>query len=184
MDIRTMDGEIEAYIFERHIGAGGIDGIKAGLASAPGVRFVGQFVGAFNLFARVVASDLDELQRRIAGEYWEAGIHSDFSVNLTGARPAAPKRHSPNICALVCAQATTDPFELLDILDETFLEANPTYGAAAVTAADFDLLIDLGADTVEEVIELVKDLRSVPGIGRTSTALADLADNAIRPAES
>jgi hypothetical protein len=184
MEIRTEAGEIEAYVFERHIGGAGIDEIKSGFAGAPGVRFVGQFVGAFNLFARVVANDLGELQRRIAGEYWEAGIHSDFSINLTGARPAAPKRHSPDICALVCAKATADPFELLDVLDERFLEANPTYGAAAVTAVDFDLLIDLGGDTVEEVIDLVRDLRRVPGIGRTATALADLGGNAIRPEES
>jgi hypothetical protein len=183
MGIRTDEGNIEAYIFERHIDAGGIDGIKAGLAGAPGVRFVGQFVGAFNLFARVVASDLAELQRRIAGEYWEAGIRSDFSVNLTGARVAAPKRQSPDICALVCAQTAVDPFGLLDELDEHFLSAG-AYGAAVVTASDFDLLIDLGADTIELVIDRVLELRSVPGIGRTSTALADLADNAIRPGKS
>ncbi len=182
LGIRTDEGFIEAYIFERHIEAGGIDGIKAGLAGAPGVAFVGQFVGAFNLFARVVASDLAELQHRIAGEYWEAGIRSDFSVNLTGARAAAPKRHSPAICALVCAQTTVNPFELLGTLDDHFLSAGD-YGAAVVTASDFDLLVDLGADTIELVIDRVLELRDVPGIGRTSTALADVTE-AIRPGKS
>ena len=80
-------------------------------------------------------------------------------------------------------QTTVDLFELLEALDKRFLREG-AYGAAAVTASDFDLLIDLGAETVEEVIDRVRDLRGVPGIGRTSTALADLADNAIRPAES
>ena len=183
MAIRTVDGEIEAYLFERHIEVNGIEGIKGSFAEAPGVRFVGQFVGAFNLFARVVANDLGELQRRIANEYWDAGVHSDFSINLTGSRPAAPKRQSPDICALVCAQVTADPFAVLDSLDETFLDVVP-YGAALVTAADFDLLVDLGGDTIEEVVERVFELRAIPGIGRTSTALADLADNAIRPGKS
>jgi len=183
MDIRTVDGEIEAYLFERHIEVDGIEGIKSSIATAPGVRFVGQFVGAFNLFARVVANDLGELQRRIAGEYWDSGIHSDFSINLTGYRPAAPKRQSPDICALVCAQVTADPFDVLDALDETFLGVIP-YGAALVTAADFDLLVDLGGDTIEDVVDRVFELRSLSGIGRTSTALADLADNAIRPGKS
>jgi hypothetical protein len=180
MDIRTAEGEIEAYVFERHIEASGIDGLKSSFATAPGVRFVGQFVGAFNLFARVVAADMGELQRRIAGEYWEAGIHSDFSVNLTGNRPAAPKRGSPPICALVCVKVKADPFDVLERLDEEFLSAG-AYGAAVVTAADFDVLVDLGADTVEDVIDRVLQLRGLPGIGRTSTALADLTDNEIRP---
>ena len=179
--IRTEEGYIEAYIFERHIEEGGIGAIKRALAGAPGVRFVGQFVGAFNLFARVVASDLGELQRRIAGEYWEAGIRSDFSINLTGSLPNAPKRQSPDICALVCAQ-TVAPFGLLETLNEDFL--SPGDGIAVVTAPDFDLLIDLGADTIEDVIDRVKGLRKVPGIGRTSTAVADLIDNAIRPGKS
>lgn len=183
MDIRTVDGEIEAYIFERHVGEAGFEGIRSGLAEAPGVRFVGQFVGAFNLFARVVASDLGELQRRIAGEYWAAGIRSDFSINLTGARPNAPKRHSPDICALVCAQVTAHPFDVLSAIDEAFADVIP-YGAALVTAADFDLLVDIGGETIEDVVERVFELRGLPGIGRTSTALADLADNALRPEKS
>lgn len=180
MDIRTKDGELEAYVFERHIGPEGIDPLKESFATTEGVRFVGQFVGAFTLFARVVADDLSQLQRRISGEYWEAGIRSDWSVNLTGARLAAPKRASPDICALVCARASDDPFEVIGRLDDRFLEEG-AYGAAVVTARDFDLLVDLGADTVEQVVDRVLALREVSGIGRTATAVADLADNAIRP---
>lgn len=183
MGIYTDEGLIEAYVFERHLSAGGINGIKNSFAKSPGVRFVGQFVGAFNLFARVVASDLGELQRRIASDYWLAGIHSDFSLNVTANRPAAPKRGSPQFCALVCVQTTVDPFDFLDDLDIRFLEEG-AYGAAVVTADDFDVLVDLGADTLEGVLERVLDLRGVPGVGRTSTALSDLADNEIRPESS
>jgi hypothetical protein len=183
MDIRTKEGELEAYVFERDIGPEGIDSLKGSFATAPGVRFVGQFVGAFTLFARVVADDLSQLQRRISGEYWEAGIRSDWSLNLTGDRLAAPKRASPEICALVCARTADDPFEVIGRLDDRFLEEG-AYGAAVVTAPDFDLLVDLGADTVEEVIDRVLALREVSGIGRTATAIADLADNAIRPASA
>jgi hypothetical protein len=183
MDIRTKDGELEAYVFERDIGPEGIDSLKGTFAGTPGVRFVGQFVGAFTLFARVVAADLSELQGRIGGEYWEAGIRSDWSLNLTADRLAAPKRASPEICALVCARVDDDPFAVLGRLDERFLEEG-AYGAAVVTARDFDLLVDLGADTVEEVIDRVLALRSVNGIGRTATAVADLADNAIRPTQT
>jgi hypothetical protein len=184
MDIRTPDeGLIEAYLFERHVQKGDINGIKSAFAQAPGVRFVGQFVGAFNLFARVVANDLGELQSRIANEYQQAGVRSDFSINVTANRPAAPKRGSPRYCALVCCKTTADPFGLLEPLDNQFLEQG-AYGAAVVTSPDFDVLVDLGADSLEGVLERVLELRQIPGIGRTATALADLADNEIRPESS
>jgi hypothetical protein len=81
----------------------------------------------------------------------------------------------------VCAQTTVDPFGLLDALDAQFGHLDEAYGAAVVTSRDFDVLVDLGADTIEDVIDLVRQLREVPGIGRTSTSLADLTENAIRP---
>jgi hypothetical protein len=182
MGIRTEEGKIEAYVFESHIEGRRIDELRKSFAAAPDVRFVGQFVGSFTLFGRVVADDMGELQRRIAGEYWDAGIHSDWSLNLTGSRLAAPKRASPDICALVCARATADPFAVIETLDGRF--GGSAYGAAVVTARDFDLLVDLGADSLEEVVDRVLDLRHVEGIGRTSTAIADLADNAIRSKQS
>jgi hypothetical protein len=177
--ILTADGLIEAYLFERHIDDAGINAVKVALGGADGVRFVAQFVGGFNLFARVVATDLSQLQKRIADDYFNLGVRSDWSVNLTGMRPNAPKRGSPDICALVRVRATIDPFELLVKLDKVFMGIE-AYGAAVVTGSDFDVLVDLGGSTLDEVIALVLKLREVPGVGRTSTALADLADNAIR----
>jgi hypothetical protein len=179
MDIRTKEGKLEAYVFERHIEGGSVDGLRTSFAGQPGVAFVAQFVGAFTLFARVLADDLSQLQGRIAGEYWEAGIHSDWSLNLTAQRVAAPKRASPDICALVCARAIDDPFEVIERIDERF-DGSP-YGAAVVTARDFDLLVDLGADRVGDVVDRVLELRHIAGIGHTATAIADLEGNAIRP---
>ena len=179
----TAEGLLEAYVFEEHIEGGPIDEIKAAFARKPGVRFVGQFVGSFSLFGRVVAADLPELQKRIKKDYWEAGIHSDWSLNLTASSAAAPKRASPDICALVCARAEGDPFEIWGRLNAAFLRIDPDdgEGAAVVNARDFDLLVDLGSDTIDGVIERVKELRAFDGIGRTSTAVANLAGNAIRP---
>jgi len=181
MDIRTADGLIEAYVFEEHIEGGRIGEIKEAFGRAPGVQFVGQFVGSFSLFARVVANDLAELQGRITNEYWEAGIHSKWSLNLTAYSAMAPKRGSPPICALVCARATEDPFDVRDALDDGFLLQGE--GAAVINHHDFDLLVDVGGDTVEHALDRVVAVRSFPGIGRTSTAFADLAD-AVRPTKS
>jgi hypothetical protein len=183
MGIRTREGKIEAYVFERDIRDTRVSGLREGFAAAPGVAFIGQFVGAFSLFGRVLADDLGQLQRRIDGEYFDAGIRSQWSVNLTGDRLAAPKRASPDLCALVQVRTTEDPFEVLGRLDERFggLPEDRSFGAAVATADDFDVLVDLGADTLEHVIDMVLDLRGVAGVGRTATAVADLADNAIRP---
>ena len=181
MEIRTAEGLIEAYVFEEHIEGGRIGYIKETFSRAPGVQFVGQFVGSFGLFARVVAHDLAELQSRIENEYWEAGVHSKWSLNLTAYSTLAPKRGSPPICALVRARATDDPFEVRDALDDGFLLEGE--GAAVINDQDFDLLVDVGGDTIEHALDRVVAVRAFPGIGRTSTAFADLSD-AIRPSQS
>jgi hypothetical protein len=188
MEIRRQeDGNLESYVFVQHPDGEGIGAVKQAFSEAPGVDFVAQFVGAFTLFGKVLASELGELQTRIDTEYWGRGIRSDWSLNLTTDRTARPKRGSPDFCAMVRAQAEGNPFQVIVGLDDEFLGKVPdlAYGAAVVTGHDYDLLVDLGADTVEEVIQMVIQMRKVPGIGRTATALADLSNgNAIRPQQS
>jgi hypothetical protein len=182
MNIRTAEGNLEAYVFATASDGSKNGFVKESFASKPGVAFVGQFVGAFSLFGRVLASDLSELQTRIDDDYWDAGIRSHWSLNLTGDRIEAPKRASPDICALVRVRARDDPFDVIGRLDEQF--SGSAYGAAVVTGSDYDMLVDLGADTVEDALDRVLQLRAIPGVGRTATALADLANNAIRPESS
>jgi hypothetical protein len=187
MDIRrTEDGKLEAYVFVRHPEGSGIGAVKESFGNAPGVAFVAQFVGAFCLFGRVVADQFTELQGRIDTEYWGAGVRSDWSLNLTADREARPKRGSPDFCAMVRAEADGNPFEIIKDLDGQFLDQLPdgAYGAAVVTGDGYDLLVDLGADTPEGAVALVMQLRAIPGIARTATAIADLSNgNAIRPPE-
>lgn len=178
----TAEGLLEAYVFESVAEPASIAEVKTQLADTPGVAFVAQFVGHFSLFARVTAESLGQLQERIDGDYRQAGIRSDWSLNLTASSAAAPKRGSPDFCALVCARAESDPFEIQGALDSMFLL--PGEGAAVINHADFDLLVDLGADTIDDLVKRVKLLRTQQGIGRTATAFADLADNAIRPGTS
>jgi hypothetical protein len=178
----TDEGLLEAYVFERVATTARIADLKSQLGAAPGVAFVAQFVGYFSLFARVTAASLSELQDRIDGPYRTAGLRSDWSLNLTASAAAAPKRASPDLCALVCARTTTDPFEVQEALEDNFLREGE--GAAVINHDDFDVLVDLGADELVDLIDRVKGLRHQPGIGRTATSFADLADNAIRPGKS
>jgi hypothetical protein len=173
VSIRTQEGLLEAYVFEEHIEGGRVDEIKEAFAGTSGVQFVGQFVGSFSLFARVVATELSELQDRIKGEYWEAGIHSSWSLILTGGSAVAPKRASADLCALVCARAQGDPFAIWESLDATFLDKEP----AKVQRCERARLRHpggLGSDTIE--VRSIGSARSrVRRIGRTSTAVANLA---------
>ncbi len=173
MDIRNTDNEIEAYLFQHHVGDPGINAVRDSLVDMPGVRFVGQFIGAFSLFARVVSPELGELQRRIGDDYARAGVGSTWSVNLTAKSAAAPKRGSPDMCALVLARIKGDPFAFRDMLDEDFLDTDHE-GAAVITALDWELLVDLGGDTVEDVLERVAAFRALHGVKRTATAIADI----------
>ena len=189
MDIRrTEDNLYEAYIFEQHVDPRGIAAVKTALAAAPGVEFVAQFVGAFSLFARVVADDLGQLQQRIAEDYFEAGIRSDYSLNLTGPKPTAPKRGSPPIFAMVCCSTdASDVFALDRAVEASFqrLPDGQSYASAVVNAPDFDILVDLGAQNLEDALDLVVRLRNeLPAGARTATAFADLRDNEIRPTQT
>jgi hypothetical protein len=164
--------------------------VKQNLAGQPGVYFVAEFVGAFVVFAAVEFDTLQELEEAIAGAYWEAGLRSETSTIVKSSRLAAPKRGSPEYCGLV--QATIgdrDPVDVLEDLDQTFedrFNADPNhehfwYGAALVTG-EFDLLIDLGADTKRRINEMVaRDVRRIPGILRTVTSHAYLPGNELRP---
>jgi hypothetical protein len=183
VEIRTKEGKLESYVFVRSPEGSDVDAVKESFAAGPGVQFVAQFVGAFVLFGRVLADDLTSLQAMIKGPYWTSGIRSDWSVNLTGSRDAAPKRGSPPICALVRVEATQDPFDLLNHFDDLFLGRVESYGAAVVTG-EYDVLVDLGADTIEETVDLVVELRHSSGIGATATAFADLTENEIRRDQS
>lgn len=164
---------------------------KQDLAETPGCYFVAEFVGTFHVFAALEHDTIQELQAA-SGDYWNAGVRSEFVVLQKPSAVAVPKRGSPIHCAIVRATARDDPFAVLDRLDETFggrFEADePDHAsfwyAAGIVTGPYDLLIDLGADTHQELMRtIVEDLRGVQGIGKTITAVAFLPGNAIRPGD-
>jgi hypothetical protein len=189
--IVEVDGMLQFYGFTDHVEPGKtVRQMVQDIARQPGVRFVAQFTGSFLVFAAAEHASLGDAQTAIGDAYVNAGLRSEWSQLVVPSRVEAPKRGSPDFCALVRARARDDPETVLGRIDDAFEErhnADPShtsfsYGAGVVTGRDYDLLIDLGTDTLHELFRTVKDdLRSVSGLGRTSTATADLRDNAVRP---
>jgi hypothetical protein len=179
----------DAYVFMTGADAGSNPRqVKEDFSARPRVRFVAEFVGPTAIFGAVATETLGELQSLLP-EYRAAGIRSEWVTTVKPSAIMAPKRGSPDYCAIVRAAPTADPFDVLDALDERFKgpsDDDPNhehfvYGAAVVTGA-WDLLIDLGKDSYAETMDLVRDIvRQVPGIGRTQTSVAYLPGNAIRP---
>jgi hypothetical protein len=152
------------------------------------VKFTAQFLGSFNVYTRLETPLLADAQSFIAGPLWEVGIRSQASTELQVSRILGPKRASPDYCALVRVQAAGDPVALLNALDDTFEgKVDPDtygYGAAVVSGRGFDLLVDLGRPSFEELkVAILEDLRGVDGIAGTDSSFAFLPGNAIRGGE-
>jgi len=182
------------YIFSNDIPQGKtIREVIDEIARQPGVRFVAQFTGEYKIFVAVEADTLEELQTAIAENYIPAGLQSQ-SVKLdVSSRIEAPKRGSPDYCAIVKVKTNGDPEQVLGAIDDAFEERYQqdepdhhlfSYGACTVVPGpDFQILVDLGADSFQEVIRTAKvDLRAVDGVlPSISMSTSFLPGNAKRP---
>lgn len=149
-----------------------------------GVRFAARFLGSFQVYTHSAFQTLADAQD-LLDELWSLGLRTEQSTEVRVSRIMGPKRGSPDFCALIRIRPEVDPFTLLDRLDDYFGPlVDPDaywYGAAVVTGRGYDLLVDLGRPSFEELFRAVlEDLRNVEGIGRTDTSWADLRKNAIR----
>jgi hypothetical protein len=162
------------------------------VARQPGIRFVAQFTGEYKIFVAAEFDELEELQSAIAENYGPAGLSSKW-VKLDGAsRIMAPKRGSPDYCAIVRVRTDGDPVQVLAAIDDRFQEQYDqdepdhhhfSYGACTVTGWDFEILVDLGADTHDKVTGFANvNLASVAGVLRPlRISHSFLPGNAKRP---
>jgi len=150
----------------------------------PRVTYASQYVGSFQVYSHVAVESLADAMG-LANALWPKGIRTETSSEVKISGILGPKRASPEFNALIRVRPDGNPFDLLDALDATFAElVDPPsyhYGAAVVTGRGYDLLVDLGRPSLEELVSSVlDDLRSVDGLGRTDTSWADLSVNAFR----
>ncbi|MEX1262948.1 MAG: hypothetical protein WEE66_03270 [Actinomycetota bacterium] len=143
------------------------------------VFFASEMVGGYLGFAHVRTETLADLQDLIAGELWSRGAHSAHCVEAgvahVGTVFKGVKRSTPEVIALV--RVRTSPGALGQVMDTMADEHGPlreTFKGASVTFGDFDILLQLGADSFEAVAaDVYGPLQTIDGIVSTDTAFTD-----------
>lgn len=147
------------------------------------VIFASEFVGAYHGFAHVRVDDADgeglkRLQHFIAGPLFDAGARSNYATESAVAETTdgkkGAKRGSPGIIGLT--RITVKRSKAEDVWTQlvALIEERPeTFVGASIVSGDFDILLQLGGETLEEVQNAAFELSSVSGIVRSETALTD-----------
>ena len=143
------------------------------------VFFASEMVGGYLGFAHVRTETLAELQDLIVGELWSRGAHCAHCVEAgvahVGTMLKGVKRGTPEVIALV--RVRTSPGALGQVLEMMADEHGPlreTFKGASVTFGDFDILLQLGADSFEAVAtDVYGPLQTIDGIVSTDTAFTD-----------
>jgi hypothetical protein len=147
------------------------------------VIFASEFVGPYRAFAHVRVENEDgkglkRLQEFIAGPLWEAGARCTFAtetkVATTTDGKKGAKRGSPGIIGLTRIEAKRSKVDHVWTQLEALIQARPeTFVGASMVDGDFDILLQLGGETIEQVQDAALELASVTGIARSGTALTD-----------
>jgi hypothetical protein len=159
-----------------------------------GVRWAQQMVGSFVIFGAVTAPSLKDLQRWIAEDFWKAGVRSEWSIKDQQSRFLAPYKHSPPYYAFVRVRTRgSNPRKVLEALDMKMLEKiQPLiaehggapdqeggwreffdFRAATVSGKGFDILIEMAADSLEELKTTIFEyVGATEGVESTDTSFS------------
>ena len=141
------------------------------------VIFASTFVGDYVAFAHVRVGEkhgLAGLQDFIEGELWKAGVRCKWAVEvgvyMAGPMMQGTKRMTPEIIALVGIRVKHGHAKrVMRRLGEL-----KGFKGASFVLGDFDIILQLGGDTLDEVVKpTLGKLQRIPGIVSTSTAVAD-----------
>ncbi|HEY3211694.1 MAG TPA: Lrp/AsnC ligand binding domain-containing protein [Actinomycetota bacterium] len=187
---------INAYVFMHLFEPGApregfnkIEDVLDQFRSKTGVRWAHHFVGSFIAFGAVDADSLEDLQARIAGEFWDAGVRSEWSLATRPSLYGAPHRGSPPFHALIRVRTKRrNPDDVLDDLDAAFAPiVDPLigeygedgwrdhfyYAAATVSGKGFDILVELAAASMEDLTKLIFErIRPIEGVSSTDSSFA------------
>jgi hypothetical protein len=159
-----------------------------------GVRWAQHVVGSYVVFGAVTAPSLRDLQRWITDDFWKAGVRSEWSVKDRPSLWGAPYKHSPPYYSFIRVRSRGNPRMVLRALDERMREKiDPLieeygldnqyqeggwrdhfdYRAATVSGKGFDILVEMAAESREELIDTIFEyVGTTDGVESTDTAFA------------
>lgn len=157
---------MDAYVLIRDADQGSFGKIM----EYPEVRFASPMTGPYLGIAVVTVEDLSGLASLVLGRFREAGIRQTETALAVRAMQKLVKWLTPTpVEAFV--RIWVEPGKAQQVLEA--LDAADWTMGAAVCAADFDILLEVGGDTFEEVVEtLLRNLHPLEGIVRTATSFA------------
>jgi hypothetical protein len=181
---------LHAFVFIDHVDPGvkaasvvdGLFGLDGG--NGRRVLWASTFVGDYLAFAHVQVDDKDErndlasLQEFIENDLWDNGVHCSWSTEVVRPDRVGIKRDTPEVIALVGIKTHKgQAFHVADVLegDADHPGVNGFKGASVVLG-QLDVILQLGGETFEEVVNHVVGLQSfegLDGIVSTSTAITD-----------
>jgi len=135
------------------------------------VRFLANVTGPFNAFAVVEASDLGGLPVLLARVFGgSAGAAADPETAKPIVIGAERLRRTKPFSRISFVRIRTEPGRAGEVLDAT---AGLTgYNGSAIVAGDFDVLVEVGADTEEALYnQLLAEVHTLPGIRSSTTSL-------------
>ena len=140
-------------------------------AGAPGMRAVGILNGPYDAIVAVSVDTLDEL-RRIVMEDIRGGQspRTDTAIALRPHLLAIPM--SPDLPPVVAfVRVTVQAGRANEVLEA--VERISGFVGAVLVAGSFDLLLEFGRDSVDEVAAVLREeLQTIDGIASTVTSLA------------
>lgn len=169
---------MDAYVFV----SGATDGVMRELerlrdSEESGVRFVTSVSGPFDAIAAVSVESFDELESTVTREIRAAGAAATNTAIALPHLPIpplpAPKWSKP-AAVEAFVRARVEPGRAVEVLERA--GEIPGILGAAIVAGDFDVLLEIGGDTFEEVAGiLVEHLHRLPGLRHSDSLFASLA---------
>jgi DNA-binding Lrp family transcriptional regulator len=149
------------------VGGGSADMVQG----APGMRAVGILNGPYDAIVAVGVDTLDELRRIVMQDI--RGGQSPKTETVIALRPTLrPIPMSPDLPPVVAfVRVKVQSGRANDVLEA--VEGISGFVGAVLVAGSFDLLLEFGRNSVDEVAEvLLEELQAIDGIASTVTSLA------------
>lgn len=155
---------MDAYVFIRNADKGALEALGA----KESVHFVAPITGPYLALAVVRVESLPDLEKLVLEDFHGAGVRETETAISLMPEPANIKwGPPPHLVAFV--RIWVEPGKVEQVL----AAASERKWPAAVVAADFDILLEVGGETFEDVARtLVQEVHRLPGIVRTASSFA------------